>query len=74
MKKDVVLILLAASLLGALSVFGQEGEPQSGDDADQQESTPAPGDGEAPEPVSDDIFIPSDEVQAAEELTFPVNI
>jgi hypothetical protein len=72
MKKDAVLILLATLLLGGLSVFGQEGESQSGGEAAQQES--AQGEGEASEPVSDDIFIPSEEVQAAEELAFPVNI
>jgi hypothetical protein len=74
MKKDAVLIVLAALLLGGLSVFGQEDESQSGGDAAQQESAPAPGESEPSEPVSDDIFIPSEEVQAAEELAFPVNI
>lgn len=28
----------------------------------------------APPPVADDVFIPSEEVQADEELVFPVNI
>lgn len=74
MKKDAVLIVLATLLLGGLSVFGQEGESQSGGDAPQQESAPAAGEGEPSEPVSDDIFVPSEEVQAAEELAFPVNI
>ena len=47
-----------------------EGAQQSG----AQDTVESSDEGESSEPVSDDAFIPSEEVQAAEELTFPVNI
>ena len=64
MWKNAVLCLLAAALLGGLAAVAQdEPAPESAEE-----------DAAAEEPVSDDVFIPSEEVQAAEELTFPVNI
>lgn len=74
MKKEAVLSLLVALLLGALAVVAQEGESQDEAEPAPQEPVAAPGEGGEGEPVSDDSFIPSEEVQAAEELTFPVNI
>lgn len=68
MSKNAILCLLAAALLGGLAALAQEGDAPPADAA-------AEASGEAEEgPVSDDVFIPSEEVQAAEELTFPVNI
>ena len=74
MTKNAVLCIVAAALLGGLAALAQDsgpaGTPAAEDDA-RREQADAP---ETGEPVSEDVFIPSEEVQAAEELTFPVNI
>ena len=75
MSRNAVLCLLAAVLLSGLAALAQDTDssttrPESGGDAQTDSATPPAAD----EPVSDDVFIPSEEVQAAEELVFPVNI
>ena len=74
MKKHAVASLVPMALLSAFAVFAQEdaAEDDAGRASQDSAVTPNPDADEAP--VSDDIFIPSEEVQAAEELTFPVNI
>ncbi len=60
----------AAVCLGLLAVRAQEAPPAEEPPAEppaESEEAPAP-------PVSDDIFIPSEEVQADEELVFPIDI
>jgi len=72
MSRNAILCLLAAAMLGGLAAIAQDDAPPStaGDrDSAGSEETDAV---EAPQ--SDDVFIPSEEVQAAEELAFPVNI
>jgi hypothetical protein len=75
MSKNAVLCLLATALLGGLAALAQDAEsPDSAADrsgASQADSDVSP---DADEPAEDDVFIPSEEVQAAEELVFPVNI
>ena len=68
----LLLIAMASAMLsGAVMVAYSQDAPAPADPpadpAAESEDTPAP-------PVSDDIFIPSEEVQADEELAFPVNI
>jgi len=75
MSKNAVLCLLAAVLLTGLAALAQDTDSastrsQTGGDSQTGSATPPASD----EPVSDDVFIPSEEVQAAEELVFPVNI
>ena len=76
MTRNAVLGALAAALIGIPGAIAQDDEPQ--DEvvvADPPASAVTPGAGAADEPpVSDDVFIPSEEVQAAEELAFPVDI
>ena len=75
MSKNVMLCLLAAALLGGLAALAQDtdsGSPGAGAGGNAQTDPGTPS--AAEEPVSDDVFIPSEEVQAAEELVFPVNI
>lgn len=70
-------LLTAALALAAAAGVAQA--PESGPDA-----APAPPPTEAPdepapegfdrEAADDDVFIPSDEIQADEEVTFPVDI
>ena len=69
MKKTALISALLASLFAVLTVTAQE------DDATADGSSPeASADGAPEEPVSDDVFIPTEEVQAAEELVYPVDI
>ena len=63
-KKDAILCLFAAGLLGGLAAVAQNDPEQQPEDTEES----------AEAPVTDDVFIPSEEVQAAEEITFPVNI
>ena len=75
MSKNAVLCLLAAVLLSGLAAVAQDtdsGSARTGPGGDAQTDSAAPP--ASDEPVSDDVFIPSEEVQAAEELVFPVNI
>ena len=69
MKKTALFSVLIATLLAVVTVTAQ-------DDAEVV-SLPEGSDGTqgAPEePVEDDVFIPTEEVQAAEELVYPVDI
>lgn len=71
MRKIAGLSALLILQLFALPALTQEdGASQGG----AQDAAEPQSEGEPSEPVSDDVFIPSEEVQAAEELTFPVNI
>lgn len=74
MSKNAVLGALTVALLGMLSAIAQESEPPGEVVRDSSERTATPDDGDADEPIADDVFIPSEEVQAAEELAFPVDI
>lgn len=71
MSKNLLLSVMIAALFGIAGTLAQDAESQ---DESQETPTPAGAAGEAGEPVSDDVFIPSEEVQAAEELAFPVDI
>ena len=72
MKKSSILGLLPAMLLG----FGTAIVTAQDEEADTDSSPPevALPQGGAQESEEDDVFIPSEEVQAAEELAFPVDI
>ncbi|MGD8324701.1 MAG: hypothetical protein PVF50_10060 [Gammaproteobacteria bacterium] len=76
MATNAVLRALAVALIGAPAAMAQDDDSQ--DEVvvtDPSESVVTPEGESADEPpVSDDVFIPSEEVQAAEELAFPVDI
>ncbi len=73
----ILLAVLGLSLV-ALVTIGQEaeGEPESPPSAAEEseaEPTVEPA-GDAPRGASDEVFIPTVEVQADEEVVFPVDI
>ena len=70
MKKSALISVLFAALLGAAVVTAQDDEAEAEVDASDAAVPPAG----SPEEVEDDVFIPTEEVQAAEELAFPVDI
>lgn len=74
MRKLAIFLIATFSLAGAVYVVtGQEPEQTEAPPAEDTPETPETPETPAP-PVSDDVFIPSEEVQADEELAFPVNI
>lgn len=70
MKKSALISVMFAALLGAGVVTAQDDEAASEGNAPDAAAPPA----DSPEAVEDDVFIPTEEVQAAEELAFPVDI
>ena len=72
MSRNSVLCWLAAAMLAGLAAVAQDDEAP--DESAERETAPGAAEEAAETPQSDDIFIPSEEVQAAEELAFPVNI
>jgi len=70
MKKSALFSVMFAALLGAAVVTAQDEEAESDSGASDTAAPPA----DSQEQVEDDVFIPTEEVQAAEELAFPVDI
>jgi hypothetical protein len=68
MRKKISILLLGLSVsFVIITAPGQEQDQEEPPPASDSEEEPTP-------PASDDIFIPSEEVRADEELVFPVNI
>ena len=70
MKKSALISVLLTALLGTAVVTAQDDEA----DTEGNASDAAVPSADSQEEANDDVFIPSEEVQAAEELAFPVDI
>ena len=71
MKRNGLVSVVALALLGSLSVVAQEAEDAPPPAAEEQ---PAPPPTEDETRTLEEIFIPSEEIGADEEVTFPVDI
>ena len=76
MKTIRILLAVLGLSLAALVTTGQEAEdePESTPPAAEEPAEEPAGDGDASRGASDDVFIPTVEVQADEEVVFPVDI
>lgn len=75
MLKKFRLLLIALAGIAALALAQQEPAPDSSDDAPDT-AEQAPGDDGAGfnRDADEDVFIPTEEIPADEEVTFPVDI
>jgi hypothetical protein len=76
MSKGLLLSMILSSMLGAprFATAQDAEEGRAPPPSDTQEAPPPSDTEESQPPAADDVFIPSEEVQADEELPFPVNI
>lgn len=70
MKKSALFSVLLAALLAVATVTAQDDDASGVADSEDPGTTSDA----ANESEPDDVFIPTEEVQAAEELVFPVDI
>lgn len=81
-RAGVLALLLASLALGASAQEGSDGPSESTEASREAAESPAPEQeppaAQAPErnarPDEEDVFIPSEEIAADEEVTFPVDI